>query len=114
MPFGYHSATNPGSAQLEVPTRIRPAIGLNLAPPAEAVPGRHDRAQVVRVLLGAPGAARLDVADLAERHVGPFEAADRRDHDVRHTVALLELAIRRDERLAAHRQPVTLVHGWRD
>src|SRR5438874_12124213 len=38
MPGGYHSSTKPGSAQLEVPTRIRPATRLRL----------HDRVFVTR------------------------------------------------------------------
>src|SRR3954470_15762377 len=40
MPFGYQSSTKPGSAQLEVPTRIRPAIPSRYSYARRVKPGR--------------------------------------------------------------------------
>src|SRR3954465_2318541 len=114
MPSGYHSATKPGSDQLDVPTRMRPAMPLTLpAAPAEAVRRRHDRAEVVRILLGAPCAARLDVAHLADGHVRTLEPPHRLHDDVRDPVALLELPLRSDDRLRPDGQPVPFVHRRR-
>src|ERR1051325_11459686 len=50
IPCGYHSSTKPGSAQLDVPTRMRPAICLSIA--------RH------RLDLGNGGGGRGDLHGL--------------------------------------------------
>src|SRR4051794_27868035 len=99
MPSGYHSLTKPGSAQLEVPTRMRPATVRTLATAApEAVGGRRHGAQIGlgRVVV-RPDPSWLDVSHLRLRQVRALQPRDAVGHDVDRPVAALQAPLGHDE-----------------
>ena len=70
---------------------MRDAFPASPAAATEAVGRRRNGAQVVGVLVGAPGASGLDVTDLRLREVRAVEAPDPVDHDVDRAVDVSSL-----------------------